>query len=405
MAPAEPLPSAFASVLAASSTSSSTWSLSSSLSPPDASWWTEALSRALLEARKGIGRTFPNPPVGCVLLDARGEVVAVGHHEAAGRPHAEVNALEQLLAARGPGAAKGLTAVVTLEPCAHHGRTPPCAERLVQEGIGRVVVGTKDPNPRVDGRGIDVLRAAGVEVTVATGPLAAASAALIAPFATTMTQQRVYVVLKLATSLDGRVATRTGASRFITGSVSRAVVHRLRDAVDAVLVGASTVIVDDPALTVRDVFRDDGVAIRDPLRVILDRRATVPVTARVFDPPGALVVHDVFVTPSPLPGVERLSVAGLDPGAVLQALHRRGLTAVMVEAGPRLATALLRAGVVDELWWFQAPMLVGNDGVPACAALGVERLDDALRFAPVLRVACDADSLVVMRPVHGAPAA
>lgn len=384
----EPLPSAFASILSLAPSSSS------------AEWWGEGLLRALAEASKGIGRTFPNPPVGCVLLDARGAIVAVGHHEAAGRPHAEVNALEQLLAARGPGAAKGLTAVVTLEPCAHHGRTPPCAERLVHEGIGRVVVGAKDPNPRVDGRGIDVLRAAGIEVTVAAGPLSMACAALIAPFATTMTKQRVYVVLKVATSQDGRVATRTRASRFITGPASRAVVHRLRDAVDAVVVGASTVIADDPALTVRDVSRDDGVVVRDPLRVILDRRATVPVTARIFDPPGALVVHDVGVTPAPWPGVEHLAVAGLEPGAVLQALQRRGLTAVMVEAGPRLATALLRADVVDELWWFQAPMLIGNDGVPVCASLEVDGLADAPRFTPVHRTSCDADSLVVMRPVR-----
>jgi len=386
MSSAEPIPSAYAFLLAPSGPATT--------STP----WEPALRRALQEAVKGVGRTWPNPPVGCVLVDDGGAIVAVGHHEAAGRPHAEVNAIEALLAARGPGAVRGLTAVVTLEPCAHHGRTPPCADRLVREGIARVVVGTRDPNPRVDGRGLDILRAAGVEVVVAEGAVAAACAALIAPFSTAITRGRVHVVLKTATSLDGRVATRTGASRFITGAASRHLVHRLRDAVDAVVVGASTVVADDPALTVRDVVRADGVAVRDPRRVILDRRASLPVTARVFDPPGALLVHDVDVTARPMAGVEHIAVAGLDVAAVVAALQRRGLTSVLVEAGPRLAAAFLAAGVVDEVWWFQAPLVIGGDGAPAVGALGVDALADARRIRPIHRAVLDDDALVILRP-------
>jgi diaminohydroxyphosphoribosylaminopyrimidine deaminase / 5-amino-6-(5-phosphoribosylamino)uracil reductase len=386
MSSAEPLPSAFAFLLPTSS------------SPPSSSPWDAALWRALAEAQKGVGRTHPNPPVGCVLVDAAGVIVAVGHHEAAGRPHAEVNALEALLRERGPGAARGLTAVVTLEPCAHHGRTPPCADRLVREGVARVVVGTRDPNPRVDGRGLDILRAAGIDVVEAGGAVAAACASLIGPFASAMTRGRSHVVLKTAMSLDGRVATRTGASRFITGPASRQLVHRLRDAVDAVVVGASTVVADDPALTVRDIGRDDGIAVRDPLRVILDRRATLPVTARVFDPPGALLIHDVDITPRPMVGVDHIAVAGLDVGAVVAALSQRGLTSVLVEAGPRLAAAFLAAGVVDELWCFQAPLLIGGDGVPAIGGLGVATLAEALRLRPVHRTTLGDDQLVVLRP-------
>jgi diaminohydroxyphosphoribosylaminopyrimidine deaminase/5-amino-6-(5-phosphoribosylamino)uracil reductase len=268
----------------------------------------------------------------------------------------------------------------------------------VREGIARVVVGTRDPNPRVDGRGLDILRTAGVEVVVAGGEVAAACAALIAPFSTAITRGRVHVVLKTATSLDGRVATRTGASRFITGAASRHLVHRLRDAVDAVIVGASTVVADDPALTVRDVVREDGIAVRDPRRVILDRRASLPLTARVFDPPGGLLVHDVHITPGPMSGVECIAVAGVDISAIVATLQRRGLTSVMVEAGPRLAAAFLSAGVVDELWWFQAPVIIGGDGAPAIAPLGVEALMDAPRMHPVHRAALDEDALVILRP-------
>jgi diaminohydroxyphosphoribosylaminopyrimidine deaminase/5-amino-6-(5-phosphoribosylamino)uracil reductase len=357
-----------------------------------------ALQAAVAEAVRGVGRTAPNPPVGCVLLDGAGVVVARGFHARAGEPHAEVNALNALIAERGPGAARGLTAVVTLEPCAHHGRTPPCADRLVAEGVARVVVGTLDPNPRVDGRGVTRLRAAGIEVVVADGEAAQACTALLAPFARSMstTPDRPWVVLKTATSLDGRVATRTGASRFITGPASRQLVHALRDAVDAVVVGASTTLIDDPALTVRDVHRGDGSPVRDPLRVVLDRRCTVPVTARVFDPPGALLLHDAKATPKPLVGVERVGLDDFGIPSALSVLRARGVSSVLVEAGPRLAAAFIAARAVDELWWFHAPILIGADGAAAVGELGVAALADAPTCEAWHHMALGADSLTVL---------
>jgi diaminohydroxyphosphoribosylaminopyrimidine deaminase/5-amino-6-(5-phosphoribosylamino)uracil reductase len=379
--------SAFAHLLPSSS--STTWS-----GP-----YAAALQAAYDEAVRGVGRTAPNPPVGCVLLDAAGVVVARGFHARAGEPHAEVNALNALLAERGPGAARGLTAVVTLEPCAHHGRTPPCADRLIAEGVARVVVGTLDPNPRVDGRGVERLRTAGIDVVVAESEPAAACAALLAPFTRSMSTtapDRPWVVLKTATSLDGRVATRTGASRFITGSSSRQLVHHLRDAVDAIVVGANTVLVDDPALTVRDVQRRDGSAVRDPLRVIFDRRCQVPLTARVFDPPGALLVHDAKATPKPIVGVERVALDDFGVPTALQALLARGVTSLLVEAGPRLAAAFIAAQAVDELWWFHAPLIIGGDGAAAVGALGVAALADAPRALPWHHEVLGPDTLTVL---------
>ena len=381
-----------------------TLSLTSAWSGP----WGPALAAASVEAVRGVGRTHPNPAVGCVLVDtscgvAGGEIVASGHHKRAGEGHAEVNALDALVSDRGVGSARGLTAVVTLEPCAHHGRTPPCADRLVREGVARVVVGTLDPNPRVDGRGIERLKAAGIEVVVADGVAAQACAALIAPFAKSIVPpdvdgavQRPWVVLKTATSLDGRVATRTGASRFITGAASRRLVHGLRDAVDAVLVGATTVEVDDPALTVRDHRRADATPVRDPRRVILDRRCRLPVTARVFDPPGALLVHEATSTAKPMYGVEHVAVEGFALPSILSMLQARGLTSVLVEAGPRLSASLLSAGLVDELWWFHAPVIIGGDGAAAVGGLGVAALAQAKRGAVAHRVLVGEDVLLIL---------
>lgn len=387
-------PSAFAWLLPPSSSSLSL-SLTLSLS---SSRWDATLWRALGEARQAVGRTSPNPPVGCVIVDHDGVVVAVGHHEAAGCPHAEVNALDALVRERGAGAARGLTAVVTLEPCAHTGRTPPCTERLMAEGIARVVVGAEDPNPRVSGRGVATLRHAGIDVVMAEGAVATACRCLIAPFAMTMVGHRAFVVLKTATSLDGRVATRTGASRFITGPVSRGVVHALRDAIDAVIVGRGTVLADDPALTVRDHHRADGVAIRDPRRVVLDRRAQLPLTARVFDPPGALLVHEPTATPKPIAGIDVVAIDNLDLVELCRLLPSRGISSVMIEAGPRLAAAFLQAGVVDELWWFHAPVVIGGDGVAAVGSMGVEALNSSLRGDVLHRAICGDDTLTILRP-------
>ena len=269
----------------------------------------------------------------------------------------------------------------------------------MREGVARVVVGTLDPNPRVDGRGIERLTAAGIDVVVADGAAAAACAALIAPFAQSIVptaSPRPWVVLKTATSLDGRVATRSGASRFITGPHSRALVHALRDAVDGVVVGANTVVVDDPALTVRDFRRADGSAVRDPRRVVLDRRCKVALTARIFDPPGALLVHDATSTGKPLYGVEHVAVAGFELASILGALQARGLASVLVEAGPRLSAALLSAGLVDELWWFHAPLIIGADGAAAVGGLDVTAIADARRGTLAHRVLVGDDVLTVL---------
>jgi diaminohydroxyphosphoribosylaminopyrimidine deaminase/5-amino-6-(5-phosphoribosylamino)uracil reductase len=368
------------------------------------------MEQAWRQAVRGIGRTRPNPPVGCVVATDDGRVLGVGHHARAGDRHAEVVALDDVVARHGAGAARGQTLHVTLEPCTHHGRTPPCVDRILHEGIGRVVVGALDPNPRVHGGGVERLRAAGVVVDVvraASPPRAVDFAgcdvddatrcrAMLQPFASTMTRQRPWVVLKTATSLDGRVATRTGASRFITGDASRSLVHALRDAVDAVVVGASTVRIDDPALTVRDAPSGPD-ARRDPLRVVLDRRAEVAPGARVFAPPGALVLHDPATTWTPPPGVEGVA-CGTDPPGVLAELGRRGVLAVLVEAGPRLAASFLRAGAVDELWWFHAPIVVGGDGVAAVGSLDVEVLTQALSFVPAHRAVLGTDTLTVLMP-------
>lgn len=391
------LPSSASST--SSSASSSSSSPSSSSSSSDANW-DHALAAAIVEAERGIGRTKPNPPVGCVITDDDGTILARGFHTKAGEPHAEVEALLDFNARHGAGAARGKTAVVTLEPCAHHGRTPPCAQRLIDEGVARVVVGCRDPNPQVDGRGLKALTAAGIEVIEASGHLAQRCQALLQPFSASMQRRRPWVVLKTASSLDGRVATSTGASRFITGSESRRLVHGLRDAVDVVLVGAGTALADDPALTVRDWVRPDGSPCRDPARVLLDKRGEVPLTHKLFDPPGCLRVHEVLRRPKPIPGVENLPLADLGIAAVLDALGARGVLSVLIEAGPRLAAGALKAGVVDELWWFQAPMVIGADGQPAVGSLDVTALSDAMPLERFHDVAVGTDRLSIFGPLR-----
>ncbi len=272
--------------------------------------------------------TSPNPWVGCVLVTATGEAYE-GATRPPGGPHAEAVALAAAAAAGAD--TRGATAYVTLEPCSHHGRTPPCADALVDAGVGRVVVGLGDPDPQVDGRGLERLRAAGIEVT--EGVAADVVAGQLAPFVTHRTTGRPYVVLKLAASLDGRTAAPDGTSRWITGEAARADAHRLRAESDAVLVGAGTVRADDPALTVRHV---EG---RDPLRVVLG-------TA----PPGARV-HPA------------LEVRG-DLGPILDDLGARGVLQVLVEGGATVAGDFHRAGLVDAYVLYLAPALFGGDDAP-----------------------------------------
>ncbi|WP_297448022.1 bifunctional diaminohydroxyphosphoribosylaminopyrimidine deaminase/5-amino-6-(5-phosphoribosylamino)uracil reductase RibD [Ferrovum sp.] len=321
------------------------------------------MRRALELARRGCWTTTPNPRVGCVIVQA-GRIVGEGWHEWAGEPHAEVHAL------RAAGEqARGATAFVTLEPCSHTGRTPPCANALIEAGIARVVVAMEDPNPRVAGQGLARLRAAGLAVEL--GVEAQAAAALNPGFILRMTEGRPWIRAKLALSLDGRSALGNGISQWITGSEARAEGHRWRACSCAVATGGGTVRQDDPALTVRAVE-----TARQPRRLVLDPRLETPSTARVLkeggqtgfycaDPPPperrlAIEAAGGEVVPLPV-----LSTGRVDLWALVRAWGRLELNEVLLEAGPRLTGALLEAGLVDEVLIFQAPLLLGEGALGA----------------------------------------
>jgi diaminohydroxyphosphoribosylaminopyrimidine deaminase/5-amino-6-(5-phosphoribosylamino)uracil reductase len=331
----------------------------------DAAW----MRGALALARRALGTTWPNPAVGCVLAKD-GAIVGRGSTAAGGRPHAEAVAL----AAAG-AAARGATAYVSLEPCAHHGRTPPCAGALAEAGVARVVYAVDDPDPRTDGSGAAALAAAGVAVS--SGVLAEEAAELNAGFFMRVRAGRPLVTLKTATSLDGRIAAAGGRSQWITGEPARAAAHALRACHDAVMIGATTLAADDPLLTVRL----PGLPARPPVRIVVAGRALVAAGRRLFASldhgPVWLVLAEGTAVPRDLPsGVEIVTVAGgplgrPDPAAMLAELGRRGLTRVLVEGGARLAGALVRAGLVDRIAWFRAPLLLGGDGVPAFEPLGI----------------------------------
>ncbi len=338
---------------------------------------------ALRLGRRGLGRTSPNPPVGAVVV-AAGRVVGRGYHHRAGAAHGEIEALN----AAGPRA-RGATLYVTLEPCAHHGRTPPCTEAIIAAGIRRVVFGSRDPNPKVAGNGMGRLRAAHIKVDA--GVEQAACDELIAAFRKHVLSGLPLVTLKLAASLDGRIATATGASRWITGEDSRRFVHRLRARHDAVLVGAETVIRDDPELTCR--IRGG----RNPLRVILDGRLRLPLRARVLTTPSAAATLVCTGRRPSAAKVRRLQSRGAEVlrlpdragrigiNQVLRALGERGLMSVLIEGGATVAAAAIRARAVDRLLIFYAPKLIGGDGRPLLGPLGVRRLAAAPRLG-MLRV-------------------
>ena len=344
---------------------------------------------ALRLGRRGLGRTSPNPPVGAVLV-ADGAIVGRGYHRRAGAPHAEVEAL-RVAGAR----ARGATLYVTIEPCAHHGRTPPCTDAIITAGVRRVVFGTRDPNPSVTGNGMGRLREAGIEVE--SGVEQAACDELIAAFRKHVTTGLPLVTLKLAASLDGRIATAGGESRWITGEDSRRFVHQLRATHDAVLVGAETVIRDDPELTCR--IRGG----HNPLRVVLDGRLRVPLRARVLTNTGAAATLVCAGRRAPATklrwmqehGVEVLRLsdrAGNVPmRQLMRALGQRGIMSVLIEGGATVAAAAVGARLVDRVLIFYAPKLIGGDGRPMLAPLGIRRLADApqLRRLQVKQFAAD----------------
>lgn len=325
---------------------------------------TRFMGRALELARGAEGRVSPRPPVGSVVVSTDGLIVGEGASRDGPGLHAEIFALE----AAG-GGAKDATVYATLEPCLKW-----CGPALIAAGVRRVVVATLDPNPNVDGGGVALLGDAGIEVE--TGVLAAEAAALIEPFAKWITTRRPFVTLKLAASIDGKVAAPDGTSRWITGEQARAEVHDLRRRADAVLVGSGTAVADDPALT----FRTPGLEGEQPLRVLLDSSGRTPVDAQLFDGTVPTLVITTDATDVPAWNAEVARVArgegGVDLDAALELLGERGLCHVLVEAGPTLAASLIERGAVDRLVLYVAPKIIGGDA-PGLFASGVKTLADA----------------------------
>ncbi len=337
------------------------------------------LAMALSLGRRGQGSTWPNPAVGCVIVQGA-RIVGRGWTQPGGRPHAEPQALAQAGAA-----ARGATAYVSLEPCAHTGKTPPCANALIAAGIARVVAPIADLDPRVDGKGFAMLRAAGIEVT--TGLLAAEAVRDHEGFFLAREQGRPFVTLKLALTLDGRIATASGESQWITGPEARRAVHAMRYRHDAVMVGAGTARIDDPSLTVRDL----GVS-RQPVRVVVSRRLDLPLLgslARTAKDIPVWICHGRDADPQLITtwqglGAKLLSCdllgRQLDIVSVLRALGTAGLTRVFCEGGSALAATLLAADMVDELVVMNGGLLFGAEGRPALGAMGIETLAEAPRL-------------------------
>ena len=343
------------------------------------------MKMALALAARGLGRVAPNPAVGCVIVreeEGGPRIVGRGWTQPGGRPHAETEAL-----ARAGEEARGATAYVSLEPCAHHGQTPPCAQALIEAGISRVVVAITDPDPRVGGRGLALLEKAGIEIE--DNVCALEAHALNEGFFLKVSDARPLVTLKIASTLDGRTATHAGHSQWITGEAARARGHLLRATHDAIMVGSATAIVDNPELTCRLPGMDD----RHPVRIVADGRLRLPLTSKLVssakDVPLIILTHPegdadrrkAFESC----GVALIDVAPdkngvMDMRIAMEKLAERGLTRVLVEGGARLAASLIQSRLVDRLEWFRAGSVLGGDGYPAIAALGIESVGDAPGF-------------------------
>ncbi len=361
----------------------------------------EPMARALELAALGLGRTAPNPPVGSLIV-RDGRIVAEGYHVAAGKPHAEAVALAQAGAA-----ARGATLFVTLEPCCHHGRTPPCTDAIVEAGIAEVNYAAEDPDPRVAGNGRAALEAAGIRVHA--GACASAANDLLRGYLKRQAEGRPWVIAKYAMSMDGKIATRSGDSRWISGELSRRFVHQLRDRVDAVIVGIGTVLADDPQLTVRPAPADG----RQPHRIVVDSRLRLPPASRLAVELGAgTIVAYVDGEIAAQAGAAQLQAAGLEllplPAAIdgrvdLRALARqlgtRGFNEVLVEGGGELLAGFVSADLVDELACCVAPIVVGGASAPTpVGGQGADRLIDAARFAIANVVQRGADVWITARP-------
>lgn len=319
----------------------------------DERWMRVALSLA----KRGLGQVAPNPAVGCILVKDD-IVVGRGWTQPGGRPHAEAMAL-----AEASEDARGATAYVTLEPCAHTGQTGPCAEALVEAGVHRVVIATVDPDPRVSGKGISILEEAGIKTRCGVSKPAADESN--SAFFTRIQKNRPIFTLKTAATLDGRIALENGESQWITGAVARHMAHRLRASHDAILVGSGTVLADDPSLT----CRLSGVAGRDPLRIVLDSTERVPKNAKINDP----IVQTIRYTRQGQVHPHNLTDVAKD-------LANRGVNSVLIEGGGQVAASFLRAGMVDRLEVFLAGKFIGSSGIPAIQDLELAKLGDAPHF-------------------------
>lgn len=321
------------------------------------------MSLALKEAARALGRTSPNPMVGAVVVK-EGKIVSTGYHLRAGTPHAEAHALNEA-----GDRARGATLYVTLEPCCHHGRTGPCTEAVIKAGVTRVVVGMTDPNPLVSGKGIEQLREAGVEVV--TGVLEEESRRLNEVFIKYITTRQPFVVAKAALSLDGKIATTSGKSKWITGPEARDYGHQLRDRYDAIMAGIGTVLSDDPSLT----SRPHGRRGRDPVRIILDSCARTPLQARVLTQNSMAATIIAVSTAAPQDKIDELRRAGaetlvvnegnrVDLVKLMKELARREITSILIEGGAGVHGSAFAAGIVDKVAWFIAPKIIGGRDAP-----------------------------------------
>jgi len=364
-------------------------------SPADDRRWMRV---AIAEARRAEGRTAPNPPVGCAIVSADGRLVATGHTAAGGRPHAEIQAL-----AMAGAEARGATVYVTLEPCAHHGQTGPCAQALIDAGVVRVVIALRDPDDRVNGRGIDRLAEQGINLRI--GVEAEAARRVTAGFLCRTTRARPFVTLKTATSLDGMIALSDGAKRWITGAQMRRYVHLQRSRADGLLSAVGTVLADDPEFT----CRLPGLEADSPHRFILDGSLRTPITSRLFNRVGdvgltvfchqgadpdavaAVVAAGAEVRPIAADDDGRLSLA-----AVMEAIAEAGIGGLMIEAGGKLAASLLRDGLVDRILWTSSQHIIGADGIPSISPLAIQDLPSQAPFEVIARGCFGADIFLML---------
>lgn len=345
------------------------------------------MTHALGLAHKALGTTAPNPAVGCVIVK-HNQIVGQGHTQKHGRPHAETVALAQA-----GSLAHDATAYITLEPCCHQGQTPPCTDALIQAGISKVVIATTDPYAKVNGKGIETLKKAGVEIIY--GICEEEAYRLNIGFFTVQYKSRPFITLKLATSLDGRIATHNGKSKWITNEQSRHYAHLLRAQHDALLVGINTVLTDNPLLT----CRIEGMEHKSPIRVVLDSQLRTPEDSQVIqtshDVPcwiysqkqGTLGAAEIMHRPE----------EELNPHAIVKDLAAKGITRLLVEGGSKIATSFVKENLVDELIWIKAPILIGSDGIPAIGQLNLHSVGSCPHFTRVSSEQFGSDTVEVYR--------